>query len=177
MTTALRTLGRQLMWSAASLDQITGQGEPAQIEFLVGAMETELAHRDRSRKARFRKRAGFPVVKGFDGYDWTHVTLPQKLTRDQITSCEFITEKQNLVLFGPVGTGKTHLATAIGQAACEQSIPVRFHTCSDLVVRLAEAKTTGTLDRTMKDILKAQLIILDLCRPWDYADLAGERDC
>jgi len=130
----LKNLARRLMWSAASIDRVGAGADPASLGFLARAMEAELECRDESRKARYRRQAGFPVVKGFAGYDWSHVALPPALTRDDLETCRSVERGENLVLLGPVGTGKTHLAAAVGHAACALGIPVRYFTVSDLVV-------------------------------------------
>lgn len=77
----------------------------------------------------------------------------------------FVPEKKNLVLYGPVGTGKTHLATALGVIACEKGYRTRFFTAAELVVRLSEAYATGTLEKLLKSILRADLLIID---EWGY---------
>jgi len=157
----VKTLARKMMWSAQSIDRIAVDADEDQLDFLARAMTTELVCRDESRKARYRRQAGFPVVKGFDGYEWSHVSLPPALARADVESCAFVARGENLVLLGPVGTGKTHLATAIGHAACARDVPVRYFTVSDLVMRLTEAQRAGTLDKTLATINKAQLLILD----------------
>jgi DNA replication protein DnaC len=149
------------MWSDATVAELASSGSEAQLGFLEAAMGAELARRDQARRARLRKRAGFPFVKGFDGYDWSHVTLPGALGRDDITGCGFVDARQNLVLYGPVGTGKTHLAVAAGMAACAKGVEVRFHTCSDLLVRLAQAQRENTLDRFTRGLMRARMVILD----------------
>jgi DNA replication protein DnaC len=149
------------MWSAQSIDRIAQTANQDQLDFLAQAMHTELTCRDESRKARYRRQAGFTVVKSLTNYDWTHATIPPALTRHDIETCEFIKRGENLVLLGPVGTGKTHLATAIGHTACTLDIPTRYHTTSDLVLRLTEAQRTNTLDKTLASINKSQLLILD----------------
>jgi DNA replication protein DnaC len=68
-------------------------------------------------------------------------------------------------MYGLVGTGKTHLAVALGVKACEMGMTVRFFTAAELVVRLSEALKTGNLEKMMKSVLKADLIILD---EWGY---------
>jgi len=159
---ALKNLARKMMWSAQSVDRLAdGGADDAQLGFLAHAMGVELACRDESRKARYRRQAGFPVVKGFTGYDWSHVALPPALTRDDVQSCEFVNRGENIVLLGPVGTGKTHLATAVGHQACALDIPVKYFTVSDLVLRLGEAQRGGNLDKTLAAINKAKLLILD----------------
>lgn len=69
------------------------------------------------------------------------------------------------MLYGPVGTGKTHLAIAAGLRACELGKTVKFYTVAELVMRLAEAKRGGTLERLMSEIQRCQLLILD---EWGY---------
>jgi len=158
----VKTLARRMMWSAQSINRLVEENtDDTQLEFLAHAMTVELACRDESRKARYRRQAGFPVVKSFTGYDWSHVGLPPTLTRDDLETCGFVARGENLVLLGPVGTGKTHLATAIGHAGCHMDIPVKYFTVSDLVLRLAEAQREGTLDKTLTSISKAKLLILD----------------
>jgi DNA replication protein DnaC len=154
-------LARQLMWSQATVERLREDATRAQLAFLADAMGAELANRDQARRARLRRKAAFGSAKGFDGFDWSHVTLPAALTRDDVTGCGFVEAKQNLVLYGPVGTGKTHLATAVGMAACAKGLETRFHTVSDLLVRLAAAKQDGTLGRFTRGLARARLVILD----------------
>ena len=81
----------------------------------------------------------------FEGFDFTSVKLPPSLSRQELCSAAFIEEKRNLVLYGPVGTGKTHLATALGVIGCQMGRRTRFFTAAELVVRLSEAFAAGTL--------------------------------
>jgi DNA replication protein DnaC len=83
----------------------------------------------------------------------------------------FIQAKRNLVLYGPVGTGKTHLAIAMGIRVCEVGMAVKFYTVAELVMRLAEAKRSGTLERLMKEIQRSELLILD---EWGYVPVDRE---
>jgi DNA replication protein DnaC len=164
MTTTInevKELVKPLMWSAASIDKTCETADQSQIDFLATAIRNEVTCRSESRKARYRRQAGFPVVKSFTGYDWDHLSLPPALTRADIESCQFVTRGANLVLLGPVGTGKTHLAPAIVHAACQVDIPVKYFTVSDLVLRLGEAQRSGTLDKTLATISKAHILILD----------------
>ena len=158
-------LSRQLLWSKATIDVLRdGRASTDQLDFLTGAMRLEITHRDQARRDRLYRQARFPTVKTPEGFDWAPVHLPGAITRDDITDGGFITRCENLVLFGPVGTGKTHLAIAIGQAACGRGISVRFTTVTDLVLTLSTAKANGTLDKLTHDLHKATLLILDLCR-------------
>lgn len=78
-------------------------------------------------------------------------------TSTVVTSLEFINQAEDLVLYGDVGTGKTHLATALA-APCRQGIPARFFTTSSLVMQLRRAKDEDRLDRELASLAKNQLV-------------------
>ena len=87
--------------------------------------------------------------------------FPTDWGREQLVSLEFIDRAEDLVLYGDVGCGKTHLAIAIGTLACRRGIPVRFFTASGLIMRLRKAKTENRLDQELKTIGKADLLVID----------------
>jgi DNA replication protein DnaC len=147
------------------------QARPSQEAFLMTVLEAELAHREAQRRTRLLNRAGFPTLKTLDGYDRTHVQLPSTVTWADLETGAYLTAARNLVLFGPVGTGKSHLATALGVRACEQGYTVRFFTVTDLVLRLSEARRAGTLERLQQDLQRADLLILD---EWGYVPVDRE---
>jgi DNA replication protein DnaC len=141
------------------------QARPSQEAFLVTVLEAELAHRETQRRTRLLNRAGFPTLKTLDGYDRTRVQLPSPLTwADWETGASRATARHR-VLFGPVGTGKSPRAMALGVRACEPGDTVRFFTVTDLVLRLSEARRAGTLERLQQDLQRADLLILD---EWGY---------
>lgn len=156
---------RQLMLSRQVIQLCEQEATPKQEEFLCRILSEEIASRERSRKSRLLGRAGFPVLKGFDGYDFSSVRFPPALSREELLTCRFIQEKKNLVLYGPVGIGKTHLAISLGMKACEMSLRVKFHTVTELVLKLAEARKTGTLERLVRELKQLDLLILD---EWGY---------
>lgn len=78
------------------------------------------------------------------------VSFPPSFTREDLETCQFIAQKQNLVLFGPGGVGKTHLAIAAGVKACKMGLKTRFYTVTGLVLKLAEARKSGTLERLIR---------------------------
>jgi len=167
----LAARARALLWSQATLTQLDADATSEQLDFLNHAMGTELANRETARKTRLIRRAGFPTPKTFDGYDFTGVKLPAALSREDLTGAAFITDHANLVCYGPVGTGKTHLAIAVGQAAVNSGMAVKFTTVSELVLRLAQAKTAGTLDKTIREYAKQDCLILD-----EYGYVPIDRD-
>jgi len=140
-------------------------------EFLVKLLQQEIENRNISRKNRYLKQAKFEIVKSFQGYDFQNVQIPQSITLEALKNGEFIDREENLILYGPVGTGKTHLATAIGVQACSQEKKVRFFRTVTLVNELIQAKEEGKLDRLLKQLNKLDLLI---CDEWGYIPLDRE---
>ena len=128
---------------------------------LADLFRAENASRTESRRARLIRNAGFPCVKGFDGYDWGMASFPADWGREQLMDLGFVDRAEDLVLYGPVGTGKSHLAIAIGRLACERGVPVRFFTATGLLMRLRRAQQENRLDRELASIGKARLLIID----------------
>lgn len=162
---------RQLILSQNAVRLCDVEATPKQEEFLHQVFKEELEHRERLRKVRLFQRAAFPVRKTLEGYEFQSLRLPSTLQTDELTSCQFIRDKKNLVLYGPVGTGKTHLAIALGVRACELGMATRFFTAASLVTRLSESKRVGSLERTMKELEKAELVIID---EWGYLPMDRE---
>ena len=93
------------------------QGDEHHLKFLSELLQAELEQRRSNRIQRHMSMAGFPTRKTWDAFDFSHVELPPLLTKDALEQLHFVEEKQNLIHFGPVGTGKTHLAIALGLMA------------------------------------------------------------
>jgi DNA replication protein DnaC len=155
----------QLFLSSFWGDYCREKATPKQMEFVGNLLQEELHAREERRKQRLIKRAGFPAFKTFHGYDYKNVTFPPAFSKEQLESCQFMEEKQNLVLFGPVGVGKTHLAIAAGITACKTGLKTRFYTVTGLVLKLAEARKNGTLERLIRELQGLDLLILD---EWGY---------
>jgi len=136
--------------------------------FLLKVLKNEIEHREETRKARCLKSAGFYTLKTFQGYIFDNINLPSRVTVESLKSLSFLDNKQNLILYGNVGTGKTHLATALGVAACQKGKRVRFFRTSALVNELLDAKKGGTLGRLLKSFAKLDLLI---CDEWGYVPL------
>jgi DNA replication protein DnaC len=161
---------RRLSWSQTAVD-LCAQATPSQEAFLLQVLDAELAHREVSRRARLLTRAGFPAHKTLADFDRHGVRLPSTLTWDDLDTGAFLVDHRNLVCYGPVGVGKTHLAIALGVAACERGQSVAFFTVTGLVVRLTEARRAGTLERFFKDLQRLDLVILD---EWGYLPIDRE---
>ncbi|MFD3519102.1 IS21-like element helper ATPase IstB [Streptomyces sp. NPDC058653] len=111
-------------------------------------------------EARVRA-AGFPAPKALENFDYEY---PRALDREAVAmlgKLHFITAKENVVLLGPPGTGKTHLAVAFGTRACQAGHQVRFGTVAEWVARLAEAKVAGRLTEELVRLDRYPLLIVD----------------
>jgi DNA replication protein DnaC len=121
--------------------------------------EAQLRH-DRSIERRLRL-ARFPVRKTLDQFDWT---WPKKINRLQVQNLfrlQFIEQCANVIFVGGVGLGKTHLATALGVAACQQSYSVLFTSAIDVVNTLTAAQTAGRLKVDLGKFLRPRVLLLD----------------
>jgi DNA replication protein DnaC len=137
-------------------------------QFLLTLLQMELEHREAARRMRLIKSAGFYSLKTFENYVFDEVKLPSGLTVEALTSCAFVEERRNLICYGNVGTGKTHLATALGVECCRQGRHVRFTRTAALVNQLSQARKGGELQRFLKQLSKLDLLI---CDEWGYVPL------
>jgi DNA replication protein DnaC len=129
--------------------------------FLLRLAERELIDRERRAAERRIRDARFPVVKTIDTFDFkAQPSINQALVRE-LMSGEYISKRENVLVVGNPGTGKTHLATALGFAACAQGKKVRFTTTTAMVTALLEARESRTLQRGQKQLERLDLLILD----------------
>jgi DNA replication protein DnaC len=153
----LPTMGREferLARDAAAANQ-------SFIQYLLGLTQAELATRDANAIAARIKNAEFPVLKDFDTYDFSILPQLSKQKILELARCEWIEQKYNCCLVGSHGTGKTHIAVSLGQAACRAGLRVRFFTAADLVSQLEKAQKHYTLDRFLGQLERAHLLICD----------------
>lgn len=139
-------------------------------EFLLKLLR-EL-HKDREEKRRIRNlnNAGFLVVKTLDDYDYSQIRFPDAFRLHDLESLSFIERKENLILYGAVGTGKTHLAVALGAEAINLGKKAVFYRIHDLINQL-DSEDEKKAARVHKKIHGADLLILD---EWGYLPLHQE---
>ena len=131
------------------------------LDFLLQLFNEELEERDRKRRNAYQKAAKFDLIKTFEDYTFDDIKFPPALSPDDILNTAFIPKRENLILYGNVGAGKTHLATALGVAACDLGYRTRFWRTAALVNALIEAKRQGVLSKFMKQFDKLDLLICD----------------
>lgn len=154
-------LGRACYLTGSILQEWARRATPKQREFLHAMLTAEHDSRQDSRRSRLLKAAHLPAVKSLQGYDWTAVRFPADYDQARLTALEFIDHAHDLVLFGDVGTGKTHLACALVAACCRNGTPARYYTASALVMALRRAKDAGRLDKELSNLARNQLIAID----------------
>jgi DNA replication protein DnaC len=145
----------------AAVAAACGQERVDYAGFLLRLSERELLERERKATERRLKEAAFPVVKTIDTFDFAaRSSLNETLVRELLRG-EYIERKENVLLVGNPGTGKTHLATALGFAACTAGKRVRFTTTTALVTLLLEMRENRLLQRFHKQLERLDLLILD----------------
>lgn len=130
-------------------------------DFLIALMRVELDSRQESTRRRKIKSAGFPYLKTIDELDLSRFEHMDNSFVHELASCNFISKRQNIVMIGNPGTGKTHLSIALGIKACMQGMNVKFYTAANLSNQLIEAQDNHRLIRLEKQIAKADLLIID----------------
>ena len=131
-------------------------------QYVRELLELELREREANRINRMVKTAGFQVIKTLDDFVWNqNIELPVGLTREYMEGLQFLKPRENLIFLGSVGTGKTHLATAIALAACQAGRRVRFFTAASLANLLLERNNKGTLNSFQENLKRVELIVVD----------------
>lgn len=131
-------------------------------QYVRELLELELREREVNRINRMVKIAGFQVIKTLEDFIWNqNIELPAGLTREYMEDLRFIPPKENLIFLGSVGTGKTHLATAIALKACQAGKKVRFFTAAGLANILLERNNKGNLSGFLGQLKKAEVTVID----------------
>jgi len=129
--------------------------------FLLRVVEREMQDREIRARERRVKAAKFPMVKTLDSFDFkAQPSVNQPLIRELMAG-EYIDRKENILLMGNSGTGKTHLATALAFGACQQGRKVRFFSATSLVTTLLERREDRQLERFNRQLERLDLMVLD----------------
>jgi len=145
----------------AVVAEVCGQERTDYLNFLLRLAEREVLRREERAAERRIIAANFPVIKVIDTFDFkAQPSINEPLIRELLRG-EYVGRKENILLVGNPGTGKTHLATALAFAACSQGRKVRFYTVMDLVTELMESQDERRLQRLQKQMRGLELIVLD----------------
>jgi DNA replication protein DnaC len=129
--------------------------------FLLKVCELELIERERKAAVRRLKAAQLPAIKLISEFDFTAQPTINRLLVLDLMRCEYINHKENVLLIGTSGTGKTHVATALAVEACSQGKRVRFYRVTELVTQLHEAREERQLSRIRGQLSQLDLLVLD----------------
>jgi len=129
--------------------------------FLLQLAELELLERERRAAQRRLKAARLPSPKALDSFDFAAAPAVNKPQVLELARCEYIDRRENILLIGASGTGKTHLATALAMEACGRGKRVRFYRVTELATLLLEAREERQLTRLRSQLRKLDLLVLD----------------
>jgi len=130
-------------------------------ELLTMLLQDELEHSEQQALSRRVDLAKFEELKTFESLDLKRYSLNIRHAINDLMTCKFLKEKSHVIIMGPVGTGKTHLAQALGYEACLKRKKVKFVTTSDLLSEFYRARADATHDKLFKRYCKFDLLILD----------------
>jgi DNA replication protein DnaC len=154
----LSRLGAQ--WPALAQD--AARSEASFADFLEKVLASELLARDERRANTLLKLATMPSVKTLEQFDWSHAGGAPKAQILELAHLAFVQRAENVVLLGPSGVGKTHVALALGHRAVMAGHKVRFISAADLMLQLAAAKSQGRLKEYFnRAVLGPKLLVVD----------------
>lgn len=135
--------------------------EPGYIDFLAYLINIEIQLRDQTQRQKRLQKARFPQLKTLEDFDFSFQnSISQQSIRD-LAGLDFIEARENIILLGPPGVGKSHISIALGVYAVNAGYQVRFYTFNDLVVELYAALADNSVNKKINNILKNDLVILD----------------
>jgi DNA replication protein DnaC len=143
------------------LAQQAAQHQWDHVEYLRRIMEGEYTERRQRVIERRIKAARFPVIKTLEQFRWDWPKKINRMAVQDLFRLECLKEKSNIVFLGNVGLGKTHLATALGYAACQQGASVLFANAISVINDLSAAHKRGLLKRQLQTYLRPELLALD----------------
>ena len=167
----LKLLRLSSEWSGLAQD--AAKNEASFADFLEKALECEMVGRDERRRATLMRLATMPSIKTLEQFDWSHAGGAPKAQILELAHLTFLHRAENIVLLGPSGVGKTHLALSLAYRAVQAGHKVRFLSAADLMLQLSIAKSQGRLKEYFnRAILGPKLLVVD-----EIGYLPLSRDC
>lgn len=144
-----------------SLARQARDGDWVYEEFLRQVLEAEMRSRQERASARRLQEAHFPDIKTLDQLDWEALKGISRPKLLELASCAYLNQAEDIILAGPIGTGKTHIAIGLGVEAARRRFRVSFTRAAELVRRLLEARDERLLGRLYRRLERDDLLIID----------------
>ena len=149
-----------------SLDARNRQAIDAKLaytEFLALLIQDELARREQKKFGTRLRRAAFRATKTLEGFEFDRLPSTNRALVHELATGRYIDERAPVLIVGPCGTGKSHLAQALGHCAVRQGHDVIFASCAQLLASLNAARAVGTFERKLLQLARVPVLIIDLC--------------
>jgi len=147
---------------AATLAEQAAAKEWNYLHFLEQVLISEKKARQQRKQDMFTRMAGFPSLKTLDEFDFQFASGVPKSTIHQLASLAFVERQENVILLGPSGVGKTHIACALGYKAVQAGLKTRFVSASDLILQLTTAQRQEKYKSVMqRSVIAPKLLIID----------------
>lgn len=155
----------------------------AYTDFLALIVQDEVARREQRKLTTRMRRAGFQSQKTFESFDFTFNPSINRAQALDLATCRFMDEKANILIAGPCGTGKSHLAQALGHCAIRRGHDVAFLSLTKMLQQLQGARAVGGYDRKFQYLAKVDLLVIDdfglkpltMNQDEDFHDVVAER--
>lgn len=131
------------------------------VDFLALLIEDEVARREQKKFALRMRRAAFRTSKTLEQFDFDRLPQLNRALVHDLASGRYLGERAPVLIVGPCGTGKSHLAQALGHCAVRQGVDVLFTTCTQLTTSLNAARATGAYERRLASLMRVELLIID----------------